>query len=319
MFGNRMVYTLSPGGNRRGLIYQSGGDDKSKNAIGCLYNLGVLNLVYGSGFECFIRFRKSGKPSFFLRIRNGDFGTRYPKSMIFEIQDWIPFALIEPIRLAINNELLDFSNIEFTSEHIKVKKETFVVTNYNDDSTYSKDMLVVYLNRQDFEYEGDDDKFYYLRSVNFTNWETFDIPLSGKYYIYEGKNNTLITEIDGMYYPNVKNGLIYYDPQDISFTGCYSVNWNNLRKYTESYATTFKVNYTGDWYYRPEDYYIPQYEVEHLINNERFLISNNPLIISELFAHHGIYIRDDIYNFNAFRFNNINMFGDEETIRGQYV
>ena len=32
------------------------------------------------------------------------------------------------------------------------------------------------------------------------------------------------------------------------------------------------------------------------------------MIISELFAHHGIYIRDDIYNFNAFRFNNINMF-----------
>lgn len=305
MFGNRMLYTQSPGGQRRGLIYQSGGST-NKDAIGCLYSIPYIQGI--EAFQFFINLTKSGKTSFFIRCMSENFNLGFHKSMIFNIDGWVPIDMIEPIKLTINGSVLDFKDIDFTTEHIKVKLETFTVTNYLDNSTYTKDMLVVYLNKDDLYVSEETSNMIYYRCENvFESWQVIQKSLPGKYFIYEGKDNNLVTEVEGVYYTNIKDGCRYVDPSDWSNVEYRSINWNMLNKYSDTYSTKFKITYTGDYYYRPYDKYIPTYELNYSVNRERNIKSNYPLIISKLFFRPGgfWYDRDNTITFNPFKMNTI--------------
>lgn len=145
MFGNRMNYTQSPGGKRRGLIYQSSGE-----RIDYAQNSRIrINDMYGhrSGMtEAWIAFQRNGDITFEIHQSNYS-QVNFPVDSYTLFDRWYPIEVIPVYTFEIGNNSIDFGNlasyINNLDSDILIKRETINVNAW-DGSTTTIDTVIVY-------------------------------------------------------------------------------------------------------------------------------------------------------------------------------
>lgn len=289
MFGNRMVYTSSPGGQRRGLVYQSGSGEpkilvfKEKLIFSlsqsCIFYLGDY------GFTVSIMVDKKGDAYFFFAIdgildRNSEnFKTiRKYNDITCSLEGWYPLMIMYPWKYYINGTLIDMSDLEFERDQLKCVKETFTYTNIYDGSQISYDCLVFYINTDillEHTYQ------YYSEYQVMEEVKPVKIKIgSGVSYTYDEYNH-IKTEVNGFYFPDInyatdnRNGYYpgsffmkrYNTLKPLKIISEYDVKVLNLGEHIISYASPPVMGY--------------DYDVERIKNTKYEYISNDWLSIQD--------------------------------------
>lgn len=266
MFGNRMVYIKSPGGQRRGLIYQSG-DAGASNVFEGVFDLTrYTSYLYNNDDYIGLKMTKSGDIYFMFNPYYANSylssGIHYYDHIDLYDDDWMPLFVIDPIKITINNTVIDLNSLEFEDDHFKCVRETFTYTNSLDQSSFSVSLLVVYINSNDMTHYPSagvnayktifDDKYYYKHKLNAKT----NILLDYDNYI----------EFDGncYYFSDLRNNAYYASS---SYPEIINFNSLNVCKEKNSYIFNFTK----------ENYYNVNYFKNHLINYK----SDNGLVISK--------------------------------------
>lgn len=146
MFGNRIVYTSSPGGQRRGLIWQGGKIDKGHYTRGTYIYLNLWYESYGlSDRGLIIQLEDNGNLT--LRFRNTMSRVTYRTNMYILDDRWYPLQIIPVYNFVLGNNDIDLSHIEDYIDNpyddFMIKVET--IKFYLVDGSYNTfDCVVVY-------------------------------------------------------------------------------------------------------------------------------------------------------------------------------
>lgn len=146
MFGNRLMYTQSPGGKRRGLVYQS--SDSGIIITGNKIYFGTTGNNIGTPMN--IMFKKTGE--IVLNIPD-DWFNNYSylswtatSSKIILNDRWYPLSITPIYKIKIDNvtiDLNDFDTIVDVNNKFMFKKENFTCYGY-DNSMTTLEFLVLY-------------------------------------------------------------------------------------------------------------------------------------------------------------------------------
>lgn len=143
MFGNRILYTNSPGGLRRGLVWQSG-KSLIKGTTGAM----GFNMFYdGMLSNPFIALNILPSGKVFFKIDTSILNTTdFPVNAISLSGNLLPVAFMPLVEWKINNKSIkieDLSSLVTLDSQFTLQKTACTFTAY-DNTTYTKDFMVLY-------------------------------------------------------------------------------------------------------------------------------------------------------------------------------